>query len=165
LHAPIRRADAAEWELALYRTLNMLHPTPSGRSWSVIAPGLPLQDAASGERWTTPVPIARYLRDAGDRLIDEHQTLTVFHNLVLHRWHTHIGVSPDEHADRTPHGYFSQHGGKWWMVNLSDAPMRVMDGAPIPRNSSIELVPGLAVRMNDELQPARVLRFEFLQPG
>jgi hypothetical protein len=165
LHTPTRRTDAAEWELALYRTLNLLHPTPSGRAWSVVAPGMSLADPASGERLTTPVPIARYLRDAGDRLIDERQSLTVFHNLVLHRWHTHVGVSPDEHADRTPRGYFSQHGGKWWMVNLAESPMRVVDGPAIPRNASIELVHGLTVRMTDDDGPVRVLQFEFLQPG
>jgi hypothetical protein len=164
LHQPARRPDAAEWEVALYRTLNMVHPTPSGRHWCVVSPGQPLVDAASGERIVQPVPIARYLRDTGDRLVDERQSLTVFHNLVLHHWHTRVGVSPDEHADRTPQGYFAQHGGKWWLVNLGEAPMHVVDGPAIPRNSSVELLPGLAIRMGDDA-PARVLRFDLLHPA
>ncbi|MCU0648042.1 MAG: hypothetical protein MUF00_08610 [Gemmatimonadaceae bacterium] len=164
LHVPGRRADAAEWELALYRTLNQIHPLPSGRQWAVVGPGLAFGDPATGERVTAPVPIARYLRDAGDRLIDERQTLTIFHNLVLHVWHTRAGIWPDEHASRVPQGYFSQHGGKWWMVNLTDTPMRVIDGPRIERNGSIELVPGLAVRMTDDALPARVLQFDFLHP-
>jgi serine/threonine protein kinase len=161
LHQPAHRPDAAEWETALYRTLNMVHPTPSGRDWFVLGSGMPRQCPVSGERVHQAVPVAHYLRDLGDRMADERQSLTVFHNLVLHDWHTRPGVVPGEHANRAPRGYFSYHQGRWWMVNLHEQPMEVVGGAAIARNGALELVPGLAVRMPGDEQP-RVLRFEFL---
>jgi hypothetical protein len=161
LHHPGRRTDAAEWEMALYRTLNMVHPTPSGRDWFVLGRGMAPQCPFTGERVHQRVPVAHYLRDLGDRLADERQSLTVFHNLVLHDWHTRPAVIPGEHADRTPRGYFSYHQGRWWLVNLHDQPMTTVGGAAIPRTATVELTPGLQVRMPGEEQP-RVLRFEFM---
>ena len=162
LHHPGKRADAAEWEVALYRTLNMLYPTHSGRQWAVVGPGLPLDEPFSGERISGAIPVARYLRDTGDRLVDERQTLTVFHHLTLHSWHTLVGTSPDEHADRRPLGYFAQDGGKWWLVNLSGIPFEVMPGTVVAHQSSVELRPGLTIRLGDDRR-ARVLAFDFLR--
>jgi hypothetical protein len=160
LHAPARRADAAEWEMALYRTLHLLHPTPSGRDWFVLGPGMPKQCPMSGERVHQPVPVAHFLRDLEGRLADEQQSLTIFHNLILHDWHTRPGVIPGEHADRTPRGYFAFHQGRWWLVNLHDAPIEVVAGPAIARNTSVELRAGLELRMPGGEQ-RRVLRFGF----
>lgn len=160
LHAPARRADAAEWEMALYRTLHLLHPTPSGRDWFVLGPGMPHQDPVSGERLHRPVPVAQFLRDLDGRLADEHQALTIFHNLLLHDWHTRPGVIPGEHADRTPRGYFALHQGRWWLVNLHAEDLEVVGGGGVARNAAVELRPGLELRLPGEAQ-RRVLRFGF----
>ncbi len=160
LHQPSRRVDAAEWEMALYQTLNLVHPTPSGREWFVLGRGMPAQCPMTGERWPRPVPVARYLRDLGGRLADERQSLTIFHNLVLHDWHTRPGLIPGEHADRTPRGYFSHHQGRWWLVNLQEHPLQVLGGGSVGRHAALELAKGLEVRMPGDDQP-RVLRFEF----
>jgi hypothetical protein len=160
LHTPARRADAAEWEMALYRTLNLLHPTPSGRDWFVLGPDMPRQCPTSGERVHHQVPVARYFRDLEGRLADEQQSLVIFHNLVLHDWHTRPGVIPGEHADRTPRGYFSHHQGRWWLVNLQEEPIEVLGGATIARNAAVELSAGLDLRMPGTEQ-RRVLRIGF----
>lgn len=170
LHAPARRPDAAEWESALYRTLHTLHPTPSGRDWFPTGPGLSTQNPFTGERLAAPVPVGRFLRPVPGGLADERGWLTVFHHLVLHDWHRLAGVSPDEHADRTPRGYFAWHDGRWWLVNLADEPFEVLaggaDGAPegatVPRQGSLEVVPGLQVRLSPS-SDARVLHFDFLR--
>ena len=126
--------------------------------------------AFSGERLTGSVPVARYLRPVPGGLADERAWLTVFHHLVLHDWHRLAGVSPDEHADRTPRGYFARHDGRWWLVNLADEPFEVLgggtadapDGAAVPRQASVEIVAGLRVRLSPS-PDARVLHFEFLR--
>ena len=162
LHAPNRRPDAAEWESALYHTLQMLAPTSSGRHWVVAGPGQPNTCAWSGERIGSPLPFARVLRDTGTTVMDEGVTFTLFHHLVLQTWHLHAGISPNEFADRTPQGYVAQHGGKWWLVNTSHAPLRVVDGPMIGHNQSVELVPGLALRGNEDV-PGRILQVDFLR--
>jgi hypothetical protein len=162
LHNPNKRADAAEWEGALYHTMNMLAPTVSGRKWVVAGPGLHNKCAWSGEHIAGPLPYARVWRDTGNGLVDEKLTFTLFHHLVLHQWHLRSSVSPNEHADRAPQAYIAQHGGKWWLVNLSHTPMHVIDGPRIGHNEQVELVPGLALRAGDDV-PARVLRIDFLR--
>ncbi len=164
LHAPSQRPDAAEWESALYRTLNLLHPAPVGNDWFVMVPGQPLSDPATGHRMTRPVPYARFLVEAGDQLRDERQSLTLFHHLRLHAWHTHATVRPDEHADRTPRGYVAQHEGAWWMVNVSDEAWTDLgSGRRVGRNESVELVSGRQLRMGGT-DGARVLEIHFAAP-
>jgi hypothetical protein len=162
LHAPAKRADAAEWELALYRTLQRVHPLPSGK-WTIVGPGLPLASLSRDERLAPPVLVAHLLRETTQGLVDEQELLVLWHHLMLHDWHLHIGVSPDERADRTPRGYVAQHAGKWWLVNTGDVPWFVPDGGRIGRNASIECVSGLTIRIGEEL-PARVLRLGTLTP-
>ncbi len=163
LHHPAQRADAAEWEIALYRTLNMVRPTPSGRDWFVNGPGLPMQCPFTGERIKERFPVAHLVHAANGRESDERQTLTLFHNLMLHTWHTRPHVTPDENADRTPQGYISYHQDKWWLVNLSDDELSVVGGATIRKNDAVELTHGLAVRMSAG-ESARIFRIEFLEP-
>jgi hypothetical protein len=161
LHAPNNRPDAAEWESALYKTLNMLAPTVSGRHWVVAGPGLASTCPWSGERIRGPMPFARVLRDTGTAVVDERITFSLFHHLVLHTWHLHPGVTPNETADRTPQGYVAQDGGKWWIVNTSHTPMRVVDGPEIGHNEKVELVNGLSLRTSDAT-PGRILQVGFL---
>ncbi len=156
LHAPQKRADAAEWELALYRTLQRLHPLPSGK-WTIVGGNLPNMSMRGDERLASAPLVAHLWRETEQGMVDEQDVLVLWHHLMLHDWHLRIGALPDERADRTPRGYVAQHGGKWWLVNTSDAPWQVVDGPQIGRNASVECVTGLTLRMSDAL-PARVLR-------
>ena len=180
LHHPSRRPDAAEWESALYRTLHTLHPSPARGEWFPTGPGLSTRCPFTGERPPRPVPVARFLRPTRGGLADERGWLTVFHHLVLHDWHRLAGVSPDEQADRTPRGYFSWHDGRWWLVNLAEEPMEVLEpgtapgapadptganGAPgtqVAQHGAVEVVPGLRVRLASA-PDARVFHFDFLR--
>jgi hypothetical protein len=160
LHSPARRADAADWERALYRTLQWIAPGSAG-GWMLALPGA----AAQGWPRTDPVPeatlAARLLRDTGHGVVDEGDHVVLFHHLQLHDWHLRVGVAPDERADRTPRGYVSQHQGKWWAVNTSSLPWWVTpageaDAVPVGRNGMVELVPGTRIRVGDAF-PARLL--------
>lgn len=161
LHHPGKRPDAAEWESALYRTLQLLHPSPTGRDWAILAPGLPTQTFASGESVQLPVLIARFFRERDGALMDERQWLTVFHHLTLHAWHVRHSLQPDENADRAPLGYFAYHEHRWWLVNTSGQAMQVVGGASVPHQQSVELRAGLQLRTSDEAT-GRILRFEWL---
>lgn len=161
LHAPDKRADAAEWELALYRTLQLVHPLPSGQ-WTLLGPGLPMASLRGEEAISGPVFVARNMRETGRGLVDEGDVLVLWHHLALHDWHVHVGVLPNERADRTARGYVAQHGGKWMLVNTGDVSWHVNDGPTIGRNMSLECVPGLTVRIGDTI-PARVWQFDLLR--
>ncbi len=163
LHAPSKRADAAEWESALYRTLQRVYPLPSGK-WTILGRGLPVAALRGDERVAAPVLVAHLLRDTGDELVEEQDLVVLWHHLALHDWHLQVGALPNEKADRTPRGYVAQHGGKWWLVNTSETPWHVLQGAgamateqTVGRNASVECVVGLTLRVGDE-RPARVLR-------
>jgi hypothetical protein len=180
LHHPSRRPDAAEWESALYRTLHTLHPSPARGEWFPTGPGLSTRCPFTGERLTRAVPVARFYRPTTSGLADERGWLTVFHHLVLHDWHRRAGVAPDEHADRTPRGYFSWHDGRWWLVNLAPEPMEVLEsgtpmdagvgsvgpddaaGTQVAQHAAVEVVPGRRVRLAPT-PDARVFHFDFLR--
>jgi hypothetical protein len=100
---------------------------------------------------------AHFWRETPQGMVDEQDLLVLWHHLALHDWHLRVGCLPDERADRTPRGYVAQHAGKWWLVNTSDSPWYTTDGSAIRRNTSVEVVSGLSLRIGDEL-PARVLR-------
>jgi hypothetical protein len=160
LHHPGKRADAAEWEVALYRTMQQLYPLANGK-WTVLGRGLPLTSLTGDERVPGPVLVAEQWRETDQGAVREQDNLVLWHHLTLHDWHLRIGCVPDERADRTARGYVAQHGGKWWLVNSSDTPWIATSGAVIGRNASVECVAGLTVRVGETL-PARVLRVSTL---
>jgi hypothetical protein len=160
LHAPAKRADAAEWESALYKTMQRLHPLPSGK-WTLAGPGMASTSLAGDERLGGPILVAHLWRETPQGIVDEQDLFVLFHHLALHDWHLLIGSQPNERADRTARGYVAQHGGKWWLVNTSDTPWYVLNGPTVGRNASLELVSGLTIRIGEEL-PARVLRIDTL---
>jgi hypothetical protein len=165
LHAPAQRTDAAEWEVALYKTMRHLYPLPSGQ-WTILGVGLPKASLRSDERVAGPVWLAHLMQDTGHTLVPEQDTMVLWHHLTLHDWHTRVGVLPDERADRTPRGYVAQHHGKWWLVNTSDTPWYLVDAheaeeVVVGRNASVECVPGRTIRFGDA-RPARVLRLNTL---
>lgn len=161
LHAPSMRPDAAEWEAALYRTLNLLHPTPDGRDWMLVVPGEPLSDPFSGQRHARPIPYARYLMPGEPEPRDEKQSLTLFHHLRLHAWHTHYTVRPDELADRAPRGYCAQHQGAYWLVNISDEPWTdLTSNRVVGKNEAVELTSGRRILMGDT-EGARILEIRY----
>lgn len=166
LHAPDKRADAAEWEVALYRTMQLLYPLPSGR-WTLLAPGLPMASLKGEERVPSPVMLARMMRDTGSGgIVDEGDLLLLWRNLTLHDWHLRPGIAPNERADRTPRAYVAEQGGQLVLVNNADTPWIVTGGGGgervVSRNMSVTASPGLSVRIGEET-PARVLALDAMR--
>ncbi len=147
LHAPARRPDAVEWEEALYRTLERIMPTPTGRGWIIASDSGALVDPWSGEQVHRAVPMLRAGRETGDRWRDDGIATAIFHHRTLHQWHFDTDVRPREEVSRDAMAYASFHEGAWWLVNLSDRAWLTADGQHVGRNAPVQLVPGLELQV------------------
>ena len=163
LHEPGRRPTADDWERGLYRTFDILHPSPDGKDWFVLAPGMPLQCPFTRKKLSAPVPYAHFYseRKPGQFVGDGHG-LTIYHHLLLMSWHVLARTVPGENADRVRKGYFSFHQGRWYLTNEIDDPMQVIGGAKIGKGQAVEITPGLELRVSSQPN-GRVLRFELLK--
>ncbi|MCC7052944.1 MAG: hypothetical protein IT355_06715 [Gemmatimonadaceae bacterium] len=157
LHAPSHRPDAVEWEEALYRTLERILPTPTGRGWLILPERGPTVDPWTGEVVHRVVPQLRSGRGTGGDWRDDGIVTALFHHRTLHQWHLDTGVRPREAVSREAVGYVSFHEGAWWLVNLTDREWRVVqavrgDGDPervIGRNTPVQLRDGLELAVAD----------------
>ena len=168
LHAPHLRASASEWEKGLQKTLDLIHPSPDGKNWFIVAPGLPLECPFSKRKLTAPVPVASFLRhikragsDTLDFKDDEH-ALTVWNGQYLYQWHARSNVSPLD-AKREPVGYFQFHKGRWYLTNQSNADMLLVDAPDyLRRGHHVEITPGLRLLLSVE-EGGRLAVFDFLR--
>lgn len=160
LHTPARRPDAVEWEEALYRTLERLTPTPTGRGWLIVPDVGPMVEPWSGERLHRAVPLLRSGRGVGAEWRDDGIATALFHHRTLHQWHLDADIRPREEVSRAPVAYTSFHEGVWWLVNLTDRPWTSATGEVVARNTPVELVDGLelAVAPRADDAPGRTWR-------
>jgi Protein kinase domain len=164
LHNRSKRPTAADWERGLYRTFDLLHPSPGGSDWFVLAPGMPLQCPFTRAKLTQPVPYAKFFNEPKPgTLVDAGRGLTIYHECPLHIWHMVANLTPDENADRKRRGYFLLLRGRWYLVNESGQAMQVVGGRSIASGEYVELTRGLQLRVSTN-QNGRVFVFDFLQP-
>ena len=169
LHAPHLRASASEWEKGLQKTLDLIHPSPDGKNWFIVTPGMPLECPFAKRRLAAPVPVASFRRhikrpdsDTLDFKDDEH-ALTVWNGQYLYPWHARSNVSPLD-AKRDPVAYFTFHQGKWFLVNQSNADMLLVDQPDYLRHGhATEITPGLRLLLSLE-EGGRLAVFDFLSP-
>ncbi|NDJ15410.1 MAG: serine/threonine protein kinase [Acidobacteriia bacterium] len=172
LHNKHKRPVADRWESAIYHTLDLLHPSPGGGEWFVLAPEMPMKCPFTQQAIQHRVPFARFLleRKPGN-VSKEKRTLTIYNGLRLMKWHTVVGCSPGEDADSTEQGYFQLHNGRWWLTNKTGISIEVINGVPVPSGSAVELKSGLKIRFPHVSQrpgqpsgSCRVLEFDFMTP-
>jgi len=162
LHEPNQRPTADDWERGLYRTFNILHPSPDGKDWFILAPGMPMQCPFTRKKLNAAVPYAHfYSEKKPGQFVGEGHGLTIYHHLALMHWHMIARTSPGENADRTRKGYFSFHEGRWYLTNESDETLLPVGGVKVGKGEALEITPGLELRMS-ERPDARLLRFELL---
>jgi len=164
LHDRSRRPGADQWERGLYRTFDIIHPSPDGRNWFVLAPGMPLRCPFTGQKIRQPVPYACVYSEskAGEFIFEKHH-LTIYHNMLLYDWQIHAKTQPGESSDRTPKGYFSFHNGLWYMVNQSSVDMQVVGGQNVQNGQGIEIQRGLQLLVSSGPK-RRLFIFEFMKP-
>ena len=167
LHRPSRRPTAGDWERALARTVDMLHPTPGGLDWQVLGPGLPMNCPATGVPFAVPIPCATFHRrspHSRDEFLPEPSghCLTIYNGLHLMPCHIFAALQSEE-LHPVPQGYFVCDKDTWYLVSESDETMFVDGSQPLRRNGFVEIKDGLSMVMSSQPN-ARVLRFKFLRP-
>jgi hypothetical protein len=162
LHNPRQRATASEWEKGLTKTLDLIHPSPEGKSWFVLTRNLPKTCPYTNRSWTAPVPIMDLFRNkGGDAYSDEQHSVTIWNNRYLYKWHVYSNVNPLQ-TDREPQAYFSYYQDRWWMVNQSGDDMILVDEQEYLRDGhAVELTPDLKVLFSPE-DGGRLAIFSFI---
>ncbi len=156
LHHPNARPDAGEWERALVRTADLLHPCPNPdcpQKWFVFDP----QNKRCpwcGTRISGVVPLLNFYREGSrGQFKTENHRLVVWHHQRLWPWQIHTNQYAGERADRTPQAYFALQGEDFWLINQSDDAMIVLSGAatpnqPLGQNKGIVLRDGMQIRLS-----------------
>ncbi|MFT6618696.1 MAG: DNA-binding helix-hairpin-helix protein with protein kinase domain [Limisphaerales bacterium] len=162
LHNPPMRATASQWEKALTKTLDLIHPSPNGKQWFIVARDMSKQCPYTKRDWAAPIPIMDLFREkGGGAYSDEQHTITVWNNRYLYKWHLFSNLSPQQ-AERDPQAYFSYYQDKWWMVNQSGHDMIIVDEEEYLRDGhAVEITEGLKVLMSPE-DSGRLAIFDFL---
>lgn len=162
LHNPPMRATASQWEKALTKTLDLIHPSPNGKQWFIVARDMSKQCPYTKRAWAAPIPIMDLFREkGGGAYSDEQHTITVWNNRYLYKWHLFSNLSPQQ-AERDPQAYFSYYQDKWWMVNQSGHDMIIVDEEEYLRDGhAVEITEGLKVLMSPE-DSGRLAIFDFL---
>lgn len=135
LHTPNARPDASEWERALVRTGDLLHPCPNpdcSEKWFVFDP----QNKRCpwcNTQISGAVPLLNFYREGNKgQFKSEKHRLVVWHHQRLWPWQIHTDQYAGERANRTPQAYFAKQGNDWWLINQSDDAMIVIAGAATP---------------------------------
>jgi len=164
LHDRSRRPAADQWERALYRTFDIIHPSPDGKNWFVLAPGMPLRCPFTGQKLHGMVPYAQLYSESkpGNFIFEKHH-LVIYHNMLIHDWHIRAKTQPGETADRNPKGYCSFHNGRWYLVNTSGEAMQIVNGQSVPNGQSVEIQKGVQLLVSNG-EKRRLFVFDFMNP-
>lgn len=164
LHNHTMRPVASRWEKALYRTFDLLHPSPGGGQWFVLAPGMPFECPFIRKSLRSVVPYTWfYHENKPGHWVKENHSLTIWNGLRLMKWHTMDHSSPDENAERTPEGYFVLQNDRWWLVNESPDSWQIVHGNRVPPGQSVELIPELQLLVGPR-PGGRLLLFGMMRP-
>ena len=163
LHNPRQRATASEWEKALTKTLDLIHPSPNGKQWFILTRGLSKTCPYTNETVRPAVPTMDFFRDkGGGAYSDEQHSVTIWNNRYLYKWHVFSNLSPLQ-TDREPQAYFSYYQDRWWMVNQSGDDMILVDEQEYLRNGhAVEITQDLKVLLSPE-DGGRLAIFNFLE--
>jgi serine/threonine protein kinase len=164
LHAPNLRASAGEWEKGLQQTLDLVHPSPDGRNWFVLAKGMPFECPFSKQKWKEPVPSCNLFRKMdGDEFVNEDYSITVWAGKYLYDWHFFANTTP-LNSNRKPLAYFAAQKAKWYLVNQSEADMWLPDSSErVAHGKGVVIQQGLKVLFS-EAEGGRLAIFDMLLP-
>lgn len=150
LHAPNDRPASIEWERALVRTWDLLHPCANANcshKWFVVHAPTATKCPFCQTNLKAPVPVLKLRKEVRpgqwlpDGMMVVHSTAAVF------GWHALDNVFPGPTADRTRLGYFGQQAGKWLLVNEAFPTLTSPGGSRVPPGSAVELKPGATFRL------------------
>jgi hypothetical protein len=166
LHAPNDRPGAIEWERALIKTWDLMHPcgNPTCQNkWFVVHTPKALTCPFCRTKLASPVPVLKLRKEARPGQWMQDGTVVVYNGLGLFPWHVFDHVFPGEKADRTRQGYVSLYQGKWVLVNEKMASLTSPGGSRVGPGAAVELKPGTPFRLSQEAH-GRMAEVEWYTP-
>lgn len=158
LHEPSARPDAGEWERALVKTTDLLHPCENPdctHRWFVFE-AQTRTCPWCGTRLTVSVPLLNFYREGGrGQFKAENHRLVVFYHQRLFKWHIYDNQYAGERADRTPQAYFALQNQDWWLINQAPEAMMILTGAT-PPNKPLPTGQGEILRDGMQIHLARL---------
>jgi len=171
LHAPNRRPIAAQWEDALLKTWDLLHPCANPKcthKWFVIWQKGEQTCPFCGTKVAGTVLKFNFYKEARPGTWLPDGELVVYNGIPIMKWHVFDNVRPDEtltDAERSELLADCQfYNSKWLLINRKLGHVVSPSGNPIPPNSAIELKPGAKFRLSTEPH-GRIAEVELVQQG
>lgn len=168
LHKPIQRPSADEFEHALYKTVDHLHPCSNPeckQKWFVLDQHFTCPFCSA--RVTAAVPVLNLYHSNAQpgSFQSEDRRIVVFNNLSLFPWHSEYGVIPNEKLPpemKRRVGYFVLHLGTWYLVNESIPNLYdLTNKSDIPMGSNVALSEGLQLLTSKNIN-GRLILVQFL---
>lgn len=156
LHSPSDRPNAAEWETALVKTIDLIQPCSNPdcqAKWFVFDNSRKPKCPFCGKSFKDVLPVIDlyYCPKQGESFRSENHRLMVYTKQNLYKWHVNRFIFPNEklmEQDKKPVGDFHFHNGKWILINRAlDSMYEIIPGSD---NRKIEI--GEYVELNDGTQ-------------
>lgn len=158
LHNPMDRPPADAWEQALIKT-NDLKLECSNKNceqkWFIYTNTQNTKCPFCDTRYQHSIPVLDfYFQFKKDVWKPDNQRLVVYHNSTLHQWHTNRSLIRNENlkdSEKTRHGYFSFHNGKWMFVNENLTELKdVTENKNIPIGGFVEITNGKKISFSSQ---------------
>lgn len=153
LHCPSSRPTAMEWEKALVRAWDLLHPCDNplcAAKWFILhdpkEPVCPF--CGTRAREVVRLRLKSQMRGRPGQWVPAGE-VDVYHNMPLFRWHVLANTFPDEKAERDLMAYVCKVQGQWLLVNHNIQGMTSPSGNLVPMGQAVLLKDGAVFRMSD----------------
>jgi hypothetical protein len=157
LQAPNQRPIASEWETALLKTWDMLHPCPN--------PACTHKRFVAYRKGTIRCPFCgtsvpgsvlklNFRKEARPGTWLPDGELVIYNGLPIMKWHVYDNIQPNESlsdAERSELLADCQfYGGRWLLINRKLQNVVSPGGNRIAPNNAVEMKPGARIRLSNE---------------
>ena len=156
LHNPDNRPTAMEWEKALVKTWDLLHPCENfncAAQWFVLHdpqnPVCPFCGTRVKQDNLLRLHLKSPLRGRPGQWVPAGEVV-LYHNMPLFKWHVLANTFPDEKADRSMMAYVCRYQGQWLLVNHNIQGMTSPGGSLVPTGQAVLLKDGAVFRMSSD---------------
>ena len=154
LHNPNERPTAMEWEKALVKTLDLLHPctNPKCKAKKFVMhdpknPVCPFCGSRVPKGEVVRLTLKSQIRGKPGQWIRSGEVV-VYENMPLFKWHVFANTFPDEKTDRDMMAYICKQNGQWLLVNYNIDGMTSPRGSLVPKGKAVLLSDGVVFRMS-----------------
>ena len=154
LHNPNARPTAMEWEKALVRTWDHLHPCSNPNckeKWFIMhdpnQPVCPFCGTRVKKGDVVCLTLKSQIRGKTGQWIKSGE-LVIYDEMPLFKWHVFANTFPDEKTDRERVAYIAKVKGQWYLVNININGMTSPKGNLVPKGGGVLLTEGTVFRMS-----------------